>query len=242
MPANATYNETRNEAYNEVYNATYYLIDFENVNEDNLLCPDKLNAQDQVHIFSTRNVPKISIEVLAAFNSCKLFSHIVCAGKQSLDMHLVSYLGYLLGKNGGAPCKYVIVSSDADYDKIIAFWQKQTQLDIARRAGLAGKAAKNAAPKPLLAKTRKKSASAVSTKTAPDKGRLNCQPKQPLANEVQRVLSQANYNSEIVNAVAALCAKHSKKGNAKQSVYQAIVGKYGQKQGLSIYNQIKRYI
>ncbi len=233
---------------NAISNTTYYLIDFENINEDNLLCPDRLNQQDQVHIFSTRNVPKISIEVLAAFNSCKLFSHIVCAGKQSLDMHLVSYLGYLLGQNGGAPCRYVIVSNDADYDKIIAYWQKQTQLDISRRAGLADKTAKSAAAKPLLAKTRKKSAPAASAKKTPDKGPLNnkeqCSKKvQPsLSNEVQRVLSQANYNSEIVNAVAALCAKHSKKNNAKHNIYLAVVGKYGQKQGLSIYNQIKKLI
>ena len=87
---------------------TYYLIDFENVKEDNLLGGEKLGACDQVHIFSTENVPKISIRLLSVFNSTKVFSHVVAVGKQSLDMHLVSYLGFLLGKNEKA--RYVIIS------------------------------------------------------------------------------------------------------------------------------------
>ena len=69
---------------------TYYLIDFENVKEDNLLGA-KLGEFDQVHIFSTENVPKISIRLLSVFNATKVFSHVVAVGKQSLDMHLAAY-------------------------------------------------------------------------------------------------------------------------------------------------------
>ncbi len=101
---------------------TYYLIDFENVKEDNLLGA-KLGEFDQVHIFSTENVPKISIRLLSVFNATKVFSHVVAVGKQSLDMHLVSYLGYLLGKNENEKARYIIISQDTDYDNVITVGQ-----------------------------------------------------------------------------------------------------------------------
>lgn len=101
---------------------TYYLIDFENVNEEDLSCSNGLGNHDHIHIFSTEHAPKISIKTLSSFNSAKHFSHIVPAGKQSLDMHLVSYLGYLIGKNNNSKCKYVIISKDNDYDNIISFF------------------------------------------------------------------------------------------------------------------------
>ena len=39
-------------------------------------------------------------------------------------MHLVSYLGYLLGIHG-KDCNYVIISKDKDYDNIVKFWQEE---------------------------------------------------------------------------------------------------------------------
>lgn len=41
--------------------------------------------------------------------------HIVPVREQSLDMHLVLNLGYLLAKHG-KQCAYIIVSKDTDYD------------------------------------------------------------------------------------------------------------------------------
>lgn len=78
---------------------TYYLIDFENVNNAGLVCKNQLGDHDHIHIFSTKNAPKISIESLENFNNIDFNSHVIPAGKQSLDMHLIAYLGYLIGKN-----------------------------------------------------------------------------------------------------------------------------------------------
>ena len=79
---------------------TYYLIDFENVNNADLICSRHLDYHDHIHIFSTKNAPKISIEILSNFHSVDYSFHCLPAGKQSLDMHLTAYLGYLLGTNG----------------------------------------------------------------------------------------------------------------------------------------------
>ena len=52
--------------------------------------------------------------------------------KQSVDMHLVSYLGYLIGKNKNKECRYVIISRDNDYDNVIKFW-KNNKIKITRK-------------------------------------------------------------------------------------------------------------
>ena len=72
---------------------TYYLIDFENVNNAGLICSRHLDYRDHIHIFSTKNAPKISIEILSNFHSVDYSFHCLPAGKQSLDMHLTAYLG-----------------------------------------------------------------------------------------------------------------------------------------------------
>ena len=54
----------------------FYLIDFENAHEAGLSCSRELNSHDHIHIFSTENAPKISLEPLVVFNSSDLESHI----------------------------------------------------------------------------------------------------------------------------------------------------------------------
>ena len=109
---------------------TFYLIDFENVHEEGLNGADKLGAHDHVHFFSTRNAPKISFQILKDFNSAHLYSHEIPVGRQSLDMHLVSYLGYLIAEHKNQKCRYVIVSQDTDYDNIISFWKEELGISI----------------------------------------------------------------------------------------------------------------
>lgn len=117
---------------------TYFLIDFENVKEDGIVCSDKLTECDHIHIFSTENTPKITFNTLARLNDADLNIHVVPCGKQSLDMHLVSYLGYLTGLNNISQknYKYIIVSKDSDYDNIISFFKQLTNIDIIRQSTL----------------------------------------------------------------------------------------------------------
>ena len=111
---------------------TYYLIDFENVGLKGLEGAEKLTTHDHVHLFSTRNAPKITTAILANFNGTNLLVHEVPAKSQSVDMHLVSYLGYLLGSCKPVP-KIVILSNDTDYDDIVQFWKTELNVAVKRR-------------------------------------------------------------------------------------------------------------
>ena len=139
---------------------TYYLIDFENVGLKGLEGAQNLTKNDWVHLFSTRNAPKINTATLANFNATNLLVHEVPAKSQSVDMHLVSYLGYLLGSHETAP-QIVILSNDTDYDDIVSFWNIEKGVIIRRRDKFQPEEPKSAAPK--AAKSRK---AAASKKTA----------------------------------------------------------------------------
>lgn len=101
----------------------FYLIDFENVHDKGLKNIDTLTKTDHVHIFYTENAKNINLDIFRA-KEPDIDVHKVPARKQSLDMHLASYLGYLLGNNEGKACSYVIASKDKDYDNIIEFWRE----------------------------------------------------------------------------------------------------------------------
>lgn len=115
---------------------TFYLIDFENVHNEGLENINVLTKNDHVHIFYTDNALNISLDIVLRQN-IDIQGHKVPVRKQSLDMHLVSYLGHLLGANKGKECTYVIISKDTDYDNIIKFWQGEGYQNICRRKKIA---------------------------------------------------------------------------------------------------------
>lgn len=283
---------------------TYYLIDFENVNDDGLSGSNTLGPNDHVHLFYTENAKKINLDTLNTNKPCSFSYHKVPTRKQSLDMHLVSYLGYLIGIHKEQKCKYIIVSKDTDYDNIITFWKGLEKASITRQPQIAK-------PKPntKTATTSKPTTTKSNTNTSNEKCDLNNAIQQAISkagydrttinnvasvvvshygddkatnnihndlraeyenysdlykivkpivnqfstpsshkivkpininNEVQKKLSTANFANDIVNYVASLVCKHHDEKNAKQLIYRAIISKYGQAQGLNIYNHIKK--
>lgn len=290
--------------------ATYYLVDFENVHEDGLSGSEHLGAQDHVHLFSTRNAPKISIEKLTHFNATNLYTHEVPIGNQSLDMHLISYLGYLIGTNVNNICKYVIVSKDTDYDNVISFWREHNCPNIARQNQIIMPVQQRKPNAAASANSAATSSKKVKNKTASNvKTLINTEVQQALSKakctknvinkaasivvkhygedqfsnnvhnelrntysnyaeiyqivkpiisryspaaapkgntitelncKVQKQLSKAGFATEIINYATSLVSKNYKESNSKQTVYRAFVAKYGQKQGLHIYNHIKK--
>lgn len=116
---------------------TFYLIDFENVHNEGLENIDTLTKDDHVHIFYTENALNISLDIVLV-QGIDIKGHKVPVRKQSLDMHLVSYLGYLLGINKGKQCAYVIISKDTDYDNIINFWKEDGYQNISRKQKIPG--------------------------------------------------------------------------------------------------------
>lgn len=118
---------------------TFYLVDFENVHNEGLENIDSLKQTEHVHIFSTENALNIRMDIVFS-KGIDIKGHIVPARKQSLDMHLVSYLGHLLGIHG-KQCAYVIVSKDTDYDNVIKFWKEEGYSNISRKQKIPGASA-----------------------------------------------------------------------------------------------------
>ncbi|MFR7735091.1 MAG: PIN domain-containing protein, partial [Blautia wexlerae] len=77
---------------------TYYLIDYENVGSEGFKGCEKLRETDIIHLFYTDNSRKIDLDIINDHGESKLITHKVPTGNQSADMHLGSYLGYLIGK------------------------------------------------------------------------------------------------------------------------------------------------
>lgn len=115
---------------------TFYLVDFESVHNEGLEHIDSLTKTEHVHIFSTENALNIRMDLVFS-KGIDIEGHIVPIRKQSVDMHLVSYLGHLLGIHG-KQCAYVIISKDTDYDNIIKFWKDEGYPHISRKLKIPG--------------------------------------------------------------------------------------------------------
>ena len=105
-----------------------YLVDFENVHEAGLYGMDLLGQEDNVYILHTSSCDRIPLWI---FDNVQAWIRVVPVppGNQSLDMHLVSLLGYLIGKEEDSETRYVIISGDKDYQNIIEFWNRTYQTD-----------------------------------------------------------------------------------------------------------------
>ena len=98
-----------------------YLVDYENVNDSGLNGMENLTSEDTVYLFYTENAGRLYLDRLNGFAGTFRVVRVE-AGKQSLDMHLVSFLGYLIGERTEE--NFTIVSCDTDYDSVSAFWNK----------------------------------------------------------------------------------------------------------------------
>ena len=153
-----------------------YLIDFENVHEEGFASLGRLGDRDAVYCFFTKNVAKISMAALAGMRSGQLHFIEAESGKQSLDLALVSYLGYLIGTVPNEQC-YEIVSNDNGFSKAADFWNKhrpgirvrvRKTVDQAKQAAAAElkPARKGRASKSAKAVTAAAAAPSVETKPA----------------------------------------------------------------------------
>ncbi len=108
---------------------TYYLVDYENVGSNGLVGCNNMTESDHIIIFFTQNARKIDMAEIANHGSAELKMIEIPAGKQSADIHIGSYLGYLVGKS---KCNIVIISNDTDFDNVIKFWKKELGISLSR--------------------------------------------------------------------------------------------------------------
>lgn len=215
---------------------TFYLIDFENVHNEGIKNIDSLSKDDHVHIFSTQNALNIRQDVFWLNGDIK--SHLVPAKKQSLDMHLVSYLGYLLGTHGGK-CTYVIVSKDRDYDNIINFWKKEGYANISRKAQIPDKA--KVQSKTVIQNTTAK----TQTKTQTVNSRINAGMNYEFSGEdrselnlfMQHGLVESGYSRNAANRICKYVVAHCNDERMLNGIHNDLKREYTDYSG--VYDDVK---
>ncbi len=102
----------------------HYLIDYENVHEDGLTGLNDIEEDAVIHIFYSDRARKLDLDSFREGQILQIEALKVPVGKQSLDMQLVSYMGYLMGKERGEGNSYIIISKDNGYQNSIPFWRQ----------------------------------------------------------------------------------------------------------------------
>lgn len=236
---------------------THYLVDYENVHENGLTGSDKLKSSDCIHIFYTENAKSVTLDIFNNHGKAGLFVKKVPTGEQSLDIHLVSYLGYLIGANEKKKTEFVIVSNDSGYDRIIKFWREEKNVSVLRRkqiepedekpknetgreqakpenkTGKERPRLKNGAGRAQSKPKREVPQSKKLSKPAPAK-------KTKLNQEVQQALSKADTknNRGIINTAAKIAAHFYGSEHFMQEVHNELRRVYPQDY-LKIYEVIK---
>ena len=245
---------------------TYYLIDYENVGSEGFKGCGKLRETDIIHLFYTDNSRKIDLDIINDHGESKLITHKVPTGNQSADMHLGSYLGYLIGKECAGQdeeCKIVVISKDTGFDHIIEFWKAEKNVKISRNEKISGKQVQarkqtgkekdRQATEQTDQKTEKQLDEKPEKQSVKQSENQNTKkPKQKiidmkagtkrLQQELVWVLDKAGMPQEVVNYVSTTVEKNAEDKNRKQQIYRSIISKYGQTKGLNIYNHIKKKI
>lgn len=203
---------------------TYYLIDFENVHNEGLENLDSLNPGDHVHIFYTENALNISLDIILSKGmGVEIVGHKVPVRKQSLDMHLVSYLGYLLG-NHTEQCAYVIVSKDTDYDNIIKYWRDKGYKQIKRKAQVVEKASAEQEIAAGKAEQKKKDA-------------FSGEERDELNHYMQHCLLEKGYSTQNVGRLCKIVNANCNLVHPLQKINNEITKQYGNK--AAVYQDVK---
>lgn len=153
----------------------------------------------------------------------------VPAGKQSSDIHIGSYLGYLAGKyaaeNKTKDCNVVIISKDTDYDNVIKFWVKKTGIKASKALKISVSAQK----------TTQQKQTPVMNKTATVK--VDGTKKTKLNQEVMKAVRAKGFTADVGNAVAQLVTGLYGEERFMNEVHNMLREKYSNY--LEVYEAIK---
>lgn len=210
---------------------TFYLIDFENVHNEGLENIDALTQSEHVHIFSTENAPNIRMDIVFS-KGIDIEGHIVPVRKQSLDMHLVSYLGHLLGIHG-KKCTYVIISRDTDYDNIIQFWKDEGYPNISRKQKIPG----TTTNKKKNVSSALASQSTNSRNSAEHICRFSGKDRCALNTFMQHGLLDLGYVTDDVNEICKYVIAHCNDESMLSGIHNALRNEY--EDYLEVYEDVK---
>ena len=223
---------------------TYYLVDYENVGSNGLSGCKNMTASEHIIIFFTQNARKIDMAEIANHGAAELKMIEIPAGKQSADIHIGSYLGYLAGKT---KCNIVIISNDTDFDNVIKFWKTELCISVARKKKLQGTTVKKqtdtkaSAPTTMEAQIRtlfgqkfNKSPYAAK-KEAIIALLLNSQDKQSLNTELTKLIPSSNIPAlykafkEFIKNLPSTKAKPKVDKKKREAQFRSVYGQHFKK-------------
>ncbi|MBR0136973.1 MAG: hypothetical protein IJM15_00980 [Erysipelotrichaceae bacterium] len=217
-----------------------YLIDSENVGStwEGLL---KKEGKFDLFIFCTENSKSLNFSLLKELTNDNRYhiDIIDCrTGKNNLDFHLSSYLGYLIGKNRYS--SYVIVSQDTGYDLVISYWKKEGY-DVKRI---------NTKPESSQRKPARRVVSGVKISNSQNERKQQSSTRK---NQKKTTASKVSGRTELLNSLLSSYPKAEIEGvknlldgvpmemrTDKNHIYNALVKKYKKEKGLAIYTLIKK--
>lgn len=196
---------------------SYYLVDYENVDARGLSGIEQIKDEDCVIIFYSKgNGQKIPIEIIDKYKD-KIKFFCVSKGNQSVDNHLMIYMGYLLGKFPDS--RYVIVSKDNGYNTYINTFKKKLNANISRQETISGEL--------------------LSTKN--DSGRQTSNKYAKLRQELMDALNK-KVSGDLSDKVIGVCEEHIKDDAAFNCIHTALGSICSQQERKAIWDIIKPVI
>lgn len=204
------------------------MIDFDNVSSSGLSGWDNLGSTAHIIIFHASNTKtmKIDIDMLNIVKNVNLETIEVPQGNQSVDKHIISYMGYLIG-NKGNNCQIVIISGDKGYENIINFWKSRGAKNISFAGNIAA-LAKKAAPTPKKPTAKAKKAD------------LNTPPKD--TPTIESRLKAAGCPKDVIQDILSMWEKNKNKTHRKSIIHNELISKCGNDKGKVYYNHIKKLL
>lgn len=243
-----------------------FLIDFENVKSAGLNGLEKLSEGDHVIVLYSVNSNTISFEMHQKIMQSKAtvdYYQIRRGGKNSLDFQLASLLGYLVKSEEYS--HLYIVSNDSGFEVLRDFWTSgflQTECIVYRRTDIAACLVHASAQQIMQEKDSQPQQEAspcdndeenpsnelaqeqpMQTQQEPQPTPVSEQPKneepkdEAQPTEKNKTSVQEKSLSEAEQLEIRKLAVATK---GKQEFYRKLIGKYGQKRGLEIYNTAKQ--
>ena len=212
---------------------TKFFVDFENVGVHGVK-REIYESADIIYLFYTENASRISMDALSEITASVRFVP-VPSGKQSLDMHLATWLGYEISQGSGE-YEYCVVSNDLDYDAIIQFWKakgiaiSRLPIDTSTKAPTRPSAEKTADSGETITST-------IQSSTNPETAQSQ---RASLNERIMKMCSAANVEQKTAGAVASTVLKHYYSPDRKEKIYGSLIKAYGAKAGARYYRIVKQ--
>lgn len=208
-----------------------YLVDLENVGKEGIKNIESLTLDDQVHLFSTEKAGNVNMKHVFTRRTV-VNGHIVPEGNQSVDKHIVSFLGYLLGKFGDK-FSYIIISKDKGYERILDFWREEGGFKNISRTDRIPSSLPEGKVKSADTKPAGKVRNAGKIRTAEKKV-----PDADLAEYMKNELRSRHYTENAVEKIADfVVTHHSKNKNPLRCIHNDIKRTYDQYE--EVYAEVK---